>query len=283
MSRWAEFPHDNSNYDYSADELAQHWPALHRGDCEPWPDKARVEALIENHPQALPQSFDGDCDGLVSQLQQGWCAFHAGDFQQAVERGEACGILGHALTNKAAGIYANHLETDTDRARSLYQQAIERAELAQQLLPDDPNAYYFHAFALGRMSQSISIVKALKQGLGGKIRDSLEQTLEMQPDHAEAHTAMGLYHAEIIDKVGKLIGGMTYGADKDEALAHFDQALKLTPDSPIAHIEYGNGLYLLYGDKRLDEVTECYIKASEMSPRDAMEELDIAMAASELE
>jgi hypothetical protein len=57
----------------------------------------------------------------------------------------------------------------------------------------------------------------------------------------------------------------------------------LNPDSPIAHIEYGNGLYLLFGDSRLDEVTEQYIKASEMKPKDAMEQLDIAAAEAELE
>ena len=82
---------------------------------------------------------------------------------------------------------------------------------------------------------------------------------------------MGMYHAEIIDKVGKMIGGMTYGASTDKALKYFRKALELTPEAPIAHIEYGNGLYLLY------------IKASEMQPKDAMEKLDIEAALAELE
>jgi hypothetical protein len=92
-----------------------------------------------------------------------------------------------------------------------------------------------------------------------------------------------MYHAEIINKVGKLIGSMTYGANDKEAIRHFETALKLTPASPIAHIEYGNGLYLLYGDDRLDEVTDLYVKASEMTPLDAMEKLDIESANAELE
>ncbi|MEJ2534155.1 MAG: hypothetical protein P8008_01415 [Gammaproteobacteria bacterium] len=206
-----------------------------------------------------------------------------GDFGAAVALATECGALGHAPANKAAGIYATYLET-SDRARqAIFKEAAERAESAAKALPDDPNAHYFQAFNLGRYSQSISIAKALRQGIGGKIRDCLDRALALQPDHAEAHTALGLYHAEIIDKVGKMVGRMTYGASADAALGHFQRAVELTPDAPIAHMEYANGLYLLFGDDRLDEVTELYVKASEMKPRDAMERLDVEAAAAELE
>ena len=76
---------------------------------------------------------------------------------------------------------------------------------------------------------------------------------------------------------------MTYGASADTAIAHFERALELTPLSPIAHMEYGNGLYLLFGDKELDQVTDLYVTASELHPRDAMEYLDISSALAELE
>ena len=165
----------------------------------------------------------------------------------------------------------------------MFQAGITRAESAIDALPGDANAHYFHAFNLGRYSQSISITKALKQGLAGKVLNSLQVTLKIQPQHAEAHTAVGLYHSEIINKVGKLIGSMTYGASADTALEHFQTALSLTPEAPIAHIEYGNGLYMLYSDRRLDDVTDAYIAASELTPNDAMEKLDIELALSELE
>jgi len=80
-----------------------------------------------------------------------------------------------------------------------------------------------------------------------------------------------------------VIGSLTYGASESEAIEHFETALELTPLSPIAHIEYGNGLYLLYGDQKLDDVTDLYVKASELEPRDAMEKLDIESALAELE
>jgi len=257
MAKWKPFPHSNESFQFFGEGLKKAWKKLHAGDCEPFP---------------------GDRN-----LQQAWRCFHQGDFQQAVILGDELGISGHAVANKATGVYATYLEENESRQVEYFNAAIKRAEAAIKALPEDPNSHYFHAFNLGRYSQSISIVKALKQGLGGKIQKSLKQALQLQPKHAEAHTAMGMYHAEIINKVGKLIGSMTYGASDKEALRHFETALKLTPSSPIAHIEYGNGLYLLYGDSRLDEVTDLYVKAAEMDPMDAMEKLDIESALAELE
>ena len=49
----------------------------------------------------------------------------------------------------------------------------------------------------------------------------------------------------MIDKVGSLIGGMTYGAKKDTGLKLFQEALKLNPGSAIAMIEYANALVML--------------------------------------
>jgi tetratricopeptide (TPR) repeat protein len=257
LTNWAPFPHDNSSFVLPGGRLENVWDTLHAGDCEPFPDDRK--------------------------LQDAWRSFHCGAFEQAVILGDDCGIGGHSVANKATGVYATYLEADENQQINLYQTAIARAERAIEALPDDPNSHYFHAFNLGRYSQSISIVKALKQGIGNRISASLEKTLSLQPEHAEAHTASGLYHAEIINKIGKMVGGITYGASESSAMKHFETALKLTPDSPIAHIEYGNGLYLLHGDRKLDEVSELYEKATELTPKDAMEKLDIEAALAEFE
>ena len=161
--------------------------------------------------------------------------------------------------------------------------AVERAKAAMEVLPDDPNSHYFHAFNLGRYSQSISIVKALSQGIGGKIQSSLENAVYLQPNHADANIALGAYYAEVVDKVGKMLGKLTYGATPAKSVKHFERALELIPEAPIANIEYGNGLYLLFGDDRIDEVTDLYVKATELQPMDAMEKLDIEAALEELE
>lgn len=266
---WAEFPHPDSRFEYAGQALAKAWPDLHRGDQEPYPDRDRVLTM------------DPDCadaDATAAALQQAWRDFHAGRFAEAVAGAEALGLIAHTVANKASCIYADYLEDDEDQKLEIYTAGIARAEAAKKRWPKDANAHYFRGSMLGRYSQSISVTKALAEGVAGKIRQSLDQALKLAPKHAEGWMASGLYHAEIINKVGKLIGGMSYGASADKSLADCRKALELTPKAPLAHLEYGNALYLLFGDKRLDESNEAYEKAAAIAPIDAMQRLDVQYA-----
>lgn len=279
-SKWAPFPHDAKAYAYAGDALKKAWPALHAGDQEPYPDEKRAKALIAAAGKAAKGITPDD---LALQLQDAWRAFHRGDFQAAYEAGEALGPLGASVAVKALGIHATYLVDDEAEQLKRFEQAAKLAEAAIKALPDEANSHYRHAFALGRYSQGLSIAKALKQGIAGKVRTSLDATLELAPKHAEAHTALALYHAEIIGKIGAMIGGLTYGAKASEAESHIKTALKLTPDSPIAHVEHANVLLLLHGDKKEDAAAAAYEKAGKLKPRDAMEALDAAHANAQIE
>jgi len=280
-STWAAFPHDAKGFDYAGDALKKAWPRLHAGDCEPFPDDKRAAALIKAAGKSAPKGMDATT--LATTLQDAWRAFHRGDFKAAFETGDRLGPVGASVAAKALGIHATYLVADDAERLKRFEQAAALAEAAIRALPDDANSHYRHAFALGRYSQGLSIAKALKQGIAGKVRASLDAALEIAPKHAEAHTALALYHAEIIGKIGAMIGGLTYGAKASEAESHIKTALKLTPDSPIAHIEHGNVLMLLHGEKREDAAAAAYEKAAGLKPADAMEALDAAYARAQLE
>lgn len=280
-SAWAAFPHDAKAFAYTGDALKKAWPKLHAGDAEPFPDSKRAAALIKAAGKAAPKGMDADA--LAEALQDAWRAFHRGDFKAAFDAGEALGPVGASVAVKALGIHATHLVDHDAEKLKRFELAAKLAEAAVKALPDDANSHYRHAFALGRYSQGLSIAKALKDGIAGKVRTALDAALELEPKHAEAHTAMAIYHGEIIGKVGAMIGGLTYGAKASEADKHIKAALKLTPDSPIAHIEHGNLLMLLHGDKKEDEAAAAYEKAAKCKPVDAMEALDVAYAKSQLE
>ncbi len=257
MARWTAFPHADKQYEYTSATLKKHWARLHRGDCEPFPKDDAVIAA--------------------------WIDYHAGRFQQAAEAGLKAGGAGLNAANKATNIYANYLEKSEKKKLELFQEVAARCEAQQSADPKNANAYYLYAYAIGRYGQGISVAKALAQGLGGKVRDALRHALELAPKHADAHIALGAFHAEVIDKVGTMIGGMTYGAKRDEGLRLFRKALELNPDSAIARVEYANGLVMLEGKKALKEAEALYAQAAACEPMDAMERLDVEMARAEID
>jgi len=254
---WTKFPHSDKQFVYTAATLKKAWERLHRGDVEPFPKSG---AVID-----------------------AWIAFHAGSFQQAAELGAGAGADGVNVANKSQAIYANYLESVERRKLELFEEVATRAELLQKEQPKNANAYYWQAYALGRYAQGISITKALTQGIGGKVKTALEMAIKLAPKHADAHIALAAYHAEVIDKVGAMIAGLTYGAKKDLALKNYQTALKLHPDSAIARIEYANGLVMLEGKKALSQAEQLYAEAAACEPADAMEKLDVEQARAEIE
>jgi tetratricopeptide (TPR) repeat protein len=254
---WAKFPYPDKSFQYTAASLKKAWDRLHKGDAEPFPKS----------------------DDVV----EAWIAFHAGDFQKAAQLGIDAGDDGVTVANKAQAIYANYLEENDKRKLELFEEVAQRAEKLQAKQPKNANAFYWQAYALGRYAQGISVAKALAQGIGGKVKAALETAIKLAPKHADAHIALGSYHAEVIDKVGAMIGGLTYGAKKDTALKMYKEALKLNPASAIARIEYANGLVMLEGKKALKEAEKLYAEAAECAAADAMEKLDVELAREELE
>jgi tetratricopeptide (TPR) repeat protein len=279
-TRWKPFPHADKAYEYPGARLKANWARLHEGDREPYPAPAELRKLVEQCPDFAPA---GTLELAAHKLEDAWRAYHAGQFGLAVELGLAIGPLGYGVANKAANIYGTYLETGEQAKLALFLESAQRAEFVFARAKSVVNAWYFHAQALGRYSQGISVIKALSEGLGGKVKHSLEQAIHLEPRHADAHIAMGAYHAEVISKVGAAIGGMTYGASRDEAIKHFETALKLNPHSAIARIEYANGLAMMFGKARLARATSLYKEAAECPAADAMERLDVELAKSEFE
>ena len=256
MAKWTAFPYPG-DYAFDAASVKKNWARLHAGDAEP-----------------LPKD---------TQVLQAWALFHNGEFQKAMEMGLKLGGAGLTVANKAACVYATYLEQKEKARLDLYLEVAERAGAQAAADPQNINAHYWQAYALGRYSQGISVAKALAQGLGSKVKEELENVIKLQPRHVDAHIALGAFHADVIDKVGLLIAGMTYGAKKDTGLGLLQQALKLNFESVLGMIEYANAMMMLEGDKMIMEATRLYQLAAMAKPMDAMERLDVEMAKVELQ
>src|SRR5687767_15972140 len=100
-AKWKPFPHPAKAYLFAGEALKKNWEHLHRGDCEPFPkDRGAQEA---------------------------WRLFHAGQFGEAGAAGLEAGAAGMPAANKAQAIYANGVETQEAKRRSLFEGGMKRA------------------------------------------------------------------------------------------------------------------------------------------------------------
>jgi hypothetical protein len=254
---WTPFPYPDPAFRYTPETLRAAWATLHGGDQEPFPA----------HPA----------------LVQAWIAFHAGEFERAARLGLDVGVNGYAVAHKAICMYANYLEPNEKKKLATFECVAERCLRQQLEQPDNPSGYYWHAYALGQYSRGISVMKALAQGLGVKVKRSLDTTVRLAPTRADAHVALGVYHAEIIDKAGAVLAGLTYGVKKEEGYRQFQAGLALSPDSSIARVQYARALLMLEGKKKQAEAHALLEQAVGCEVRDATERLDQAAAQRELQ
>jgi hypothetical protein len=110
------------------------------------------------------------------------------------------------------------------------------------------------------------------------VQRSLEQTLKLERKHADAHIALGVFHAEVVAKVGALLARLSYGATAEAAMREFEAAIRLHPQSPVAKLEYAHCLKLLHGAAKAAEISKLLNAAVKCEPQEAMDKLDVEAA-----
>jgi len=177
--------------------------------------------------------------------------FNAGHWLEAIEMAEAEGSdEGLALATQIICYYGRFLAPEDER-KALFARAMEMADAAIALAPESAGPHLQSAHAMGRYSQELGLVEAMSEGFAGRIRDAVDKALELDPDNAGAHLLLANWHAQILASAG-LMGRMIYGADEDEALAHYSRAVALAPNGALVRIEYAAGLLLLDEDDNRD-------------------------------
>ena len=253
MSPWEAF---SPLVALTPDQVRTHWTRLHGGDAEP-----------------LPAS---------TELLQAWTLYHRGDFENAYQAGVALSQrqepAGLTVAVRALSVYATYLEPRSVQREQLLEQAQTLATQHSTAHPDNPNAWYLLAYSLGRHAQSLSVTKSLAQGLGRRTREALDRTLSLNPDHADAHLALATFNAEVIDKVGEVVGAVTYGASKSSALALYDRAAALNPGSLVGMLETARGLMMIDPEHQQDRAERLYQQLRVARTLDALEALVVGLA-----
>ncbi len=187
----------------------------------------------------------------------------AGEFENAYE--EALVYEDYVLAARAASFVALYRAKD-DRARSTwFSRAEKAARQAIQRDPNNPEAHFELARALGRLAQYRGILQSLS--LAAAVRDELKKTLKLKPDHAGALVALALWHLELSQKgVGWL-----YGADAGQVIPLFEKAIRLEPEAIIHRVEYAKALLRLGKKAEARKQLEVALK---LEPKDARDRLE---------
>ena len=204
-------------------------------------------------------------------LDEARSAFAEGRFVDAAGIAEAAGTSeGYALAARSLAVYGHYAAPEEER-KGLFERAVQLGEEAVRADSSNPEAHFQSAHALGRYAQSIGTMKALRKGMGGKIRRAIEATLALDPDHALAHLAFGNWHADIVGRVGRMMARVMYGARKKEAASHYERALELAPESKVVLLDYALRLPKLDGREGKERAGELLEKAVGLPAGDVYE------------
>lgn len=268
-AEWPEWKEDYPRFDFSAPKLRENWDALHRRDGLPWPDEEYVKRFYENGP-------DDDPGAVVRRLREGWRAFHEGDFQRAWRIGNETGPPGGILSAYAWLVYVTRSVEDQNLRRRMLKDQCERLEPVLERGAPRAADWELACLALlyGNYARNISTGRARIEKVPERVKALVEAALEKNPENPLALGVLGIYHAEIVSRLGDFLGRVAYGATGKEAEKHFERAIAADPGFIQLRVEYARALLSLFGENRENEALAHLDKALETKPRDALEFLE---------
>ena len=196
---------------------------------------------------------DGDRAMLQGDYERAMSEYQAA-YEQRSSNVEALYKLAKAKTYLAETLTGSEAE-------ALYEQAAEHAQSAIAADPNEAEAHFERARALGRLAQFKGVIQSLE--LAGEVREELEQTLNLNPEHGGAYHALALWHLEVPWIAGGRAG---------QIRPLFEKAIAAEPDELTHLVNYGQALIAL-DDKEAARVQ--LERALELTPNGVRDERDL--------
>ena len=146
---------------------------------------------------------------------------------------------------KASRSLADLAEYEPDKAKraDMYRRAERFARLAVAVNPDDAEAHFHLARALGRVALSHGPKDRVKYGKA--VREEALEALRLDPDHDGAYHVLGRWNAEIMRLSGlsrffakSFLGGQILGSARwDEAVRLLSRAVEVDPQRLAHHLD----------------------------------------------
>jgi tetratricopeptide (TPR) repeat protein len=157
---------------------------------------------------------------------------------------------------KAARSEVDQAEVERDAARRdrLSKASEALARRAIKVRPDDAEAHFHLARALGRRALSVGVRDRVK--FATEIRAEAVEALRLDPNHPGALHVMGVWNAEVMRLNGvqrffakNVLGGRVFGeASWERAVSYMEKSIAVDPDRIVHHLDLGK-IYADLGDK----------------------------------
>jgi tetratricopeptide (TPR) repeat protein len=149
-------------------------------------------------------------------------------------------------------IHVGELTQDETKRREAYAKALEHAERAVKLLPDNPEAHFLVFGSEGRLAQMDGLATAALKLVA--LNRQLDEVLRLDPNHANALAARG----GMMMKLPRLLGG-----DSDKGLEYLERAVSLDDESVGKRLELAEAYYMVGREKDAGRVAAQALEAAE--------------------
>lgn len=288
---WHPVPFDPAPFTYSPVQIEENWAKLSRAWQVPWPSAERLRTLYRRYPalQDRHPGFTGDHAALSREVVEVWRLYFRGDFQSARRAGDNAGFAGLFPGLLAQVMSALYLEPSLERKHMLLQDvaaniAVHADVLAamkkdEQFRQDYALMRLLYVYAIGRIGEDVPVPEALRRGYAFKVLDGVDDFATLLPEHPLTPALQAGVDANIVRKLGKAMGRITFGARQSQVREGFERTLARIPDSAVIRYEYANALLFIDRKRGLELALSELQRAAAQKPYSALEALDAMYAA----
>jgi len=173
---------------------------------------------------------------------------------------------------------------DEAQRKALFAKAEGYARRAVAATPEDADAHFTLARALGRAA--LSMGKRDRVKYAGEVRTHALKALELNPRHPGALHVMGVWNAEVMRLSGlerffakNLLGGKVFdSANWNEAVSYMERAVEADPDRMTHRLDLGR-IYADVGNKaKAREQLEWVVRATPKEYNDGLYKVEAERA-----